>query len=56
MRSILKSILSYFEKNLYKVLTETNKVFWVKEYSEGKVRLNMYQKVGAENFTIKRIK
>lgn len=40
-------------KKLYKILTETNKVRFVKAFNKQEVRLKAYQLYGSENFTIK---
>ena len=42
-------------KKLFKVLTETNKVRFVKAYNTQEVRLKMYQIYGSELFTIKQL-
>jgi len=42
-------------KKTFKVLTETNKVKFVNAYNESEVRIKMYQLLGSELFTIKRI-
>ena len=53
---LLKTIYRLFtEPKLYKVLSETNKLRFVSGYSESEVRLEMYQTLRGENFTIKLI-
>ena len=55
MKRLINYFLGLFEKRLYKVLTETNQLLWVKAWNEKEVRGKMYQLVGSENFTIKRV-
>jgi len=42
-------------KKQFKVLTESNKVIFLNAYNEFEVRIKMYQKLGSELFSIKRI-
>tara|TARA_R110000803_G_scaffold181874_3_gene244262 strand:+ start:279 stop:440 length:162 start_codon:yes stop_codon:yes gene_type:complete len=53
----MKRLLQWlFEKPLFKTVTESNNVRFIKAKNEYRARLNMYELVGAENFTIKLVK
>ena len=45
-----------FEKPLFKTVTESNIVRFIKAKNENKARYKMYELVGSENFTIKIVK
>ena len=42
-------------KKLYKVVTERNSVKWINAYSKTQARYKMYQLLGSELFTIKKV-
>lgn len=51
----MKRLLSLFEKPLFKTVTESNNVKFIKAWNKRKARRDMYQLVGSENFTIKKV-
>jgi len=55
MKRLFEFIKNLFEKPLFKVVTERNKVKFIKAKNENKARHTMYQMLGSELFTIKEL-
>ena len=55
MKRLINFIIGLFEKPLYKTVTESNNVKFIKAWNKKKARRDMYQLVGSELFTIKKV-